>query len=75
MGNDTSPHIANIGRLVEDMENKIRETLNVIYFGKTKDVVNSLRSVQPLTEEYHQQQALQQDLAAALQRRHIKSDN
>nr|P86209.1 RecName: Full=F-actin-capping protein subunit beta; AltName: Full=CapZ beta [Mesocricetus auratus] len=31
---DCSPHIANIGRLVEDMENKIRSTLNEIYFGK-----------------------------------------
>ncbi|NXC12593.1 CAPZB protein, partial [Corythaeola cristata] len=40
---DSSPHIANIGRLVEDMENKIRSTLNEIYFGKTKDIVNGLR--------------------------------
>jgi len=47
---DASPHIANIGRLVEDMENKIRSTLNEIYFGKTRDIVNGLRSVQPLAE-------------------------
>lgn len=25
------------------MENKIRSTLNEIYFGKTKDIVNGLR--------------------------------
>lgn len=31
--------------MVEDMENKIRNTLNEIYFSKTKDIVNSLRSV------------------------------
>lgn len=72
--NEINPHIANIGRMVEDMENKIRNTLNEIYFSKTKDIVNSLRSVQPLTESRHQQ-ALKQDLAAALQRRHNKSDN
>jgi capping protein beta len=42
---DASPHIANIGRMVEDMENKMRQTLNEIYFGKTKDVLNDLRSV------------------------------
>ena len=30
------------------MENKIRLTLNEIYFGKTRDIVNGLRSVQPL---------------------------
>ena len=61
---DSSPHIANIGRMIEvphththtllapscitlschqEMENKIRSTLNEIYFGKTKDIVNDLR--------------------------------
>lgn len=29
----------------QDMENKIRSTLNEIYFGKTKDIVNGLRYV------------------------------
>ena len=33
---ESSPHIANIGTMVEEMENKIRSTLNDIYFGKTK---------------------------------------
>ena len=32
------------------MENKIRSTLNEIYFGKTRDIVHGLRSVQPLAE-------------------------
>ncbi|XP_030751772.1 F-actin-capping protein subunit beta [Sitophilus oryzae] len=72
--NENNPHIANIGKMVEDMENKIRNTLNEIYFSKTKDIVNSLRSVQPLTES-RQQDALRQDLAAALQRRHNRGDN
>jgi hypothetical protein len=43
-------HVFFTGRLVEDMENKIRSTLNEIYFGKTRDIVNGLRSVQPLAE-------------------------
>jgi len=47
---ESSPHIANIGSMVEDMENKIRSTLNDIYFGKTKDIVNGLRSVVPLQD-------------------------
>jgi len=68
---ETSPHIANIGRLVEDMENKIRHTLNEIYFGKTRDIVNGLRSVAPL-EAQRRQAALQNDLAAALQKRQTK---
>ena len=40
----------NTGRMIEDMENKIRSTLNDIYFGKTKDIVNSLRSVNDLAD-------------------------
>merc|ERR1711944_176708 len=52
---ESSPHIANIGRMVEDMENKIRNTLNEIYFGKTRDIVNGLRSVQPLSENKQQE--------------------
>ena len=70
---EASPHIANIGRMVEEMENKIRNTLNEIYFGKTKDIVNGLRSIQPLADQ-KQQQALRVDLAAALQRRQVKGD-
>ena len=58
-------HICEIGKLVEEAENKvklwlqkekynldiqIRTSLNTIYFGKTRDVVNSLRSSIPLSE-------------------------
>ncbi|MBO8695565.1 hypothetical protein INO35_14425, partial [Staphylococcus aureus] len=48
---DSSPHIANIGRMVEDMENKMRNTLNEVYFGKTCDIMNGLRSVVPLNAD------------------------
>ena len=40
---DSNPHISNIGRLVEEMENKMRNTLNEIYFGKTRDISVDLR--------------------------------
>lgn len=68
---EVTPHISNIGRMVEDMENKIRNTLNDIYFGKTKDIVNGLRSVVP-ADVARKTAALQQDLANALQRRHVQ---
>lgn len=42
---DANPHISNIGKMVEEMENKLRNTLEQIYFGKTKDIANELRSV------------------------------
>jgi len=41
---EQAPHIINIGRMVEDMESNLRRTLEVIYFGKTKDIANELRS-------------------------------
>ncbi|KEY78983.1 F actin capping protein beta subunit [Aspergillus fumigatus] len=37
-------HVANVGRLVEDMELKMRNLLQEVYFGKAKDVVGELRS-------------------------------
>jgi capping protein beta len=47
--NDDS-HIANVGRLVEDMELKMRNLLQEVYFGKAKDVVGDLRSIGSLSE-------------------------
>ncbi|POS87596.1 F-actin capping protein [Erysiphe pulchra] len=47
--NDSS-HILNIGKLVEDMELRMRNLLQEVYFGKAKDVVSELRSVESLIE-------------------------
>lgn len=43
------PHLVNIGKMVEEMENKIRSSLDQVYFGKTKQVVEELRSIQSST--------------------------
>jgi len=42
---DLNTHIPNIGRMIEDMELKLRNTIEFIYFGKTKDIVNELRNL------------------------------
>ncbi|KAL9102617.1 MAG: hypothetical protein Q9163_002261 [Psora crenata] len=49
---DDSSHIVNVGRLVEDMELRMRNLLQAeeVYFGKAKDVVGDLRSIPSLTE-------------------------
>lgn len=52
--NEANSHIVNIGRMVEDLENKIRGTLNDIYFGKTQNIVSSLRSVTSLEDKRNQ---------------------
>ena len=70
---EPNSHIENIGKLVEDMENKIRNTLNEIYFGKTNSILNGLRSISPLSDQ-KQQEALRTDLANALQKRQNKNE-
>lgn len=56
-----STHIANIGRMVEEMENQIRQSLNTIYFDKTKSILNSLRS--PVDgDEKAKQEALRSEI-------------
>jgi capping protein beta len=34
--------------MIEEMENKMRATMQEIYFGKTKDILNELRSLTDL---------------------------
>jgi len=63
--NKENPHVANIGRMVEDMELKLRTTLQTIYFGKTKDIVNDLR--QSMTVSSMQaRNALQAEIGRAI---------
>ncbi|KAJ3216481.1 hypothetical protein HDU67_009436 [Dinochytrium kinnereticum] len=62
---DFNTHIENIGRIVEDMENKMRNSLNEIYFGKTKDIVNDLRSIHSITEG-KKQASIQSELVGKL---------
>lgn len=44
MAKDDSAHVVNVGRMVEEMEGKMRNMLQEVYFGKTRDVVGDLRS-------------------------------
>lgn len=43
-------HVVNIGRMVEEMETKMRNLLQEVYFGKARDVVGDLRSMRSLKE-------------------------
>ena len=54
-------HIMNIGKLVEEMENKMRNTLQEVYFGKTQDIVKDIRTITALSSSN-----LQADLAKEL---------
>ncbi|KAL8944225.1 MAG: hypothetical protein Q9211_000655 [Gyalolechia sp. 1 TL-2023] len=64
---DDGSHIVNVGKLVEDMELKMRNLLQEVYFGKAKDIVGDLRSIQPLTEA-NKDKATHQEMINSLKR-------
>ncbi|KAJ2538262.1 F-actin-capping protein subunit beta [Coemansia sp. RSA 1933] len=65
---DPNAHIVNIGRMVEDMEFKMRNSLQEVYFSKTHDIVNGLRSATDLNEAKNRER-LQRDLFGQLKSR------
>lgn len=42
---ETKTHIANIGRMIEDLETDMRSNLNELYILKTREVVNTIRTL------------------------------
>lgn len=66
MDSDDS-HIANVGRLVEDMEIKMRNILQEVYFGKAKDIVGDLRSVSSLGDVQRDRDA-QREVIGSMQK-------
>ncbi|KAG5357776.1 F-actin-capping protein subunit beta [Yarrowia sp. B02] len=43
---EPSQHIANLGSIVEDVESKLRNQLQEVYFGKARDIVGQVRSIE-----------------------------
>jgi len=41
---ENKTHLANIGRLIEDLESDMRSHLDALYILKTREVVNAIRS-------------------------------
>jgi len=64
---DASSHITNTGKMIEEMEIKMRGLLQEVYFGKTRDIVYNLRSVDDL-EKARRQKELQKELAGFIRR-------
>jgi capping protein beta len=64
---DDTSHVANIGKMVEDMELKMRNLLQEVYFGKAKDVVGDLRSIPPLSQT-NKDRATQREMISSMGR-------
>jgi len=71
--NDQNPHLVNIGKMIEEMESKIRSTLNEIYFGKTKQIVSDLRSLDD-TADVAKRENLVSELTKAVGKRQGSKD-
>ncbi|GAA5873859.1 hypothetical protein JCM3774_000704 [Rhodotorula dairenensis] len=63
-------HIVNVGKLVEDMELKMRNLLQEVYFSKTKDILGALRSQVGLSEQ-NKFRAVQGELVGLLKGRKV----
>ncbi|CAI4232071.1 unnamed protein product [Auanema sp. JU1783] len=63
--NEQNPHLVNIGRMIEDLESKMRSTINEIYFGKTKKVLSDLRSIEKASEK-EKQDGIVREIATAV---------
>jgi capping protein (actin filament) muscle Z-line, beta len=50
---------------VEETENKLRNLLQEVYFGKTKDIIFDIRSMQSIVQEQSQKE-LQKELAGLM---------
>lgn len=62
--------VAALGSLVEQMESRLRSSIQEIYFGATHDLVNEIRPVVPAGFLRHQND-LQREMAERLKARHV----
>ncbi|CEH12301.1 f-actin capping protein beta subunit [Ceraceosorus bombacis] len=69
---DYASHIANLGKMVEEMEAKQRNLLQTVYFGKTLDVLNSVRSPESLDAK-RKERELQKELMGLWKRPGVES--
>ncbi|KAH3665749.1 hypothetical protein OGAPHI_003937 [Ogataea philodendri] len=53
---DSASHVSNVGSLVEDIESRLRNLLQEVYFGKTKDILGDIRSLEPLNSKSDEKQ-------------------
>eukprot|EP01115_Flamella_aegyptia_P013698 TRINITY_DN7444_c0_g1_i2.p1 TRINITY_DN7444_c0_g1~~TRINITY_DN7444_c0_g1_i2.p1 ORF type:complete len:290 (+),score=66.60 TRINITY_DN7444_c0_g1_i2:54-872(+) len=60
-----SPHVCNIGRMVEAMENTLRQTIDIIYFGRTSDIANELRQIVS-ADELQRRMNVQKEISGAM---------
>lgn len=62
-GKSDGDHLKNVGRMLEEMENRMRDSLQTVYFGRTKTTVNKMYRMGGASTD-----KMKADLAQALQK-------
>jgi len=62
---ESNSHLMNIGKQIEDLENKMRSMLNDVYFGKSRQILNELRTLET-SAELRNREELAEDLKKAV---------
>ncbi|CAJ0962048.1 unnamed protein product, partial [Mesorhabditis belari] len=57
---ESNTHLVNIEPMIEEQESKMRHTLNEIYFGKTKQVLGDLRTIESAIELKNRENSMQE---------------
>lgn len=70
-GKRMEEHLPSMGRLIEEMENQMRDSLQSVYFGKTKTTISGLYKPNGVGQE-QQKQALAADLRGMLSSRSVR---
>lgn len=65
--------IEKIGRMVEEMEKKIRNKINEIYFGKKKEIVNGMSRIENM-EKKKKKDEIRKDIKKEIIRRKDKGE-
>eukprot|EP00695_Tsukubamonas_globosa_P003914 TRINITY_DN911_c0_g1_i1.p2 TRINITY_DN911_c0_g1~~TRINITY_DN911_c0_g1_i1.p2 ORF type:complete len:209 (+),score=81.79 TRINITY_DN911_c0_g1_i1:79-627(+) len=52
--NDVQTHLVNMGNMIQDMENKLRNAMDQIYFDKTREITRSMRHISSSSERGRQ---------------------
>ncbi|CAI5443541.1 unnamed protein product [Caenorhabditis angaria] len=71
--NDQNSHVANMGKMIEDQESKMRHTMNEVYFGKTKQVISELRTQETAAEIEAKEDITREICAAVASRGELKA--
>ena len=66
-GSNPVAHLPNMGRMIEEMENRMRDSLQAVYFGKTKTTIGNLYKPSGVAQE-GQKMALAAELQGLVKR-------